>query len=111
MTYLTEERLISENIVISDSVNLHKADIQPVIGVKLDTESTALKIKDIVMAYPAERVGIEKGDIITHVDGYEVTTPQQFHALLKSKGLYKKVVLTVLHNKKKRDVTVEPCIP
>lgn len=111
MTYLTEERLISENIVISDSVNLHKADIQPVIGVKLDTESTALKIKDIVMAYPAERAGIEKGDIITHVDGYEVTTPQQFHALLKSKGLYKKVVLTVLHNKKKRDVTVEPCIP
>lgn len=111
MMYLTEERLINENIAISDSINLHKAAIRPVIGVEWTKDGEGLKVKNVVMAYPAERAGIEKDDIITHVDGYEVTTPQQFYALMKSKRPYERIVLTVIHNKKKRDVALEPCIP
>lgn len=112
--YLTEERLLAEGVAVSDVVNIHKqfneSRRRVVVGIELNQESKNLNVKKTIPAYPAERAGIKNGDIITHIDGYEVSTPQQFYDVIKSKLPYQKVVLTVERKKKKFDVTVETCL-
>lgn len=107
MEYLTEERLIREGVTISDSVNWHNKELQPILGVKFEEDSSVLKISKVAKAYPAERAGIEKGDIVTHIDGYQITTVQQFYDLINSKQPCDKVVITLLRKNKKRDIAVE----
>lgn len=114
MEYLTEERLLAEGVAVSDVVNIHKqfneSRRRVVVGIELNQESKNLNVKTTIPAYPAERAGIKNGDIITHIDGYEVSTLQQFYDVIKSKLPYQKVVLTVERKKKKFDVTVETCL-
>lgn len=107
MEYLTEERLIREGVTISDSVNWHNKELQPMLGVKFEENSSVLKISKVATAYPAERAGIEKGDVVTHIDGYQITTVQQFYDLINSKRPCDKVVITLLRKNKKRDIAVE----
>ena len=114
MMYLTESRLLADGEVISDSTNLHKQLTeqrrQVVLGIEFAYDSKCIEVKKAIAGYPAERAGIKKGDIITHADGYELSTPQQFAAMMKGKLPYQKVVLTVERKKKKLDVAVETCL-
>lgn len=107
MIYLTEIRLANEEVATSNLPYWHREKIRPVLGVQFEENPSSLKIDKVITPYPAERAGIESGDIITHFDGYEISTRQQLFDLIDSKQPYDKVEITVIHKKEKRTVTVE----
>ncbi len=51
-------------------------------------------IREVVPNSPADKAGLQKDKIITHVDGHAVTTPKQFYDAMKDAGA--KVELTIV---------------
>ena len=63
-------------------------------------------VKTVVENSAAAEAGIEKGDIITEVDGHKVTKFGDLSGLIAQKRPGDKISLTYLHNKKKQTKTV-----
>jgi len=63
-------------------------------------------VAEVVENSAASEAGIEKGDIITEVDGQKVTKFGDLSGLIAQKRPGDKVSLTYLHNKKKQTKTV-----
>ena len=110
LQYLTEERLINDGVSLSDSLNWHKHNAAPVVGLDLLQEGQGLVVKKVVDAYPADMAGLKKGDVITHVDGIPVNSPEQFIKMVRTQKPYDKVVLTTRRKNKVQDVKVETCV-
>ena len=56
---------------------------------------------------PAEKAGLQKGDIIVAVNGKEVTQHEPFGAHLTKAQVGATLILTILRNKHKKDVAVQ----
>lgn len=72
------------------------------IGVKIYTKGIhVLKISDVKthegIKYPAKEAGIKKGDYITHVDGVEISSQEQFSKEIQNK---QKVTLSITRGDK-----------
>jgi S1-C subfamily serine protease len=63
-------------------------------------------VAEVVENSAASEAGIEKGDIITEVDGQKVTKFGDLSGLIAQKRPGDKISLTYLHNKKKQTKTV-----
>ena len=63
-------------------------------------------VAEVVENSAAAEAGIEKGDIITEVDGHKVTKFGDLSGLIAQKRPGDKISLTYLHNKKKQTKTV-----
>lgn len=57
--------------------------------------------------FPAKSAGLRKGDIITHVNGQEITSNEDLESRIKESG-GKNVVLSILRDEMKFDVSVHP---
>lgn len=81
-----------------------------VLGIIYDTahREEGIRVKDVISGSPAseETVGIDKGDIITHIDGKTIEKGDNFYALLRNKS-NENIMLTVLEKGKRRDVRVK----
>lgn len=84
------------------------------LGIIYDSEyrGEGVKVKDIIPDSPAseEKVGIDKGDIITHINGEKIKQGENFYALLRNKN-DKDIMITVLEKGEKREVKVKPKTP
>ncbi|TES91857.1 MAG: PDZ domain-containing protein [Candidatus Cloacimonadota bacterium] len=91
-----------------------KRETTGALGIIYDTEyrEDGLRVKDIIPDAPAseEKVGIQKGDIITHINGKKIEKGENFYVLLRNKN-DKDVMLTLLEDGKKRDVRIKPKDP
>ena len=65
-----------------------------------------ISVAEVVENSAASEAGIEKGDIITEVDGQKVTKFGDLSGLIAQKRPGDKISLTYLHNKKKQTKTV-----
>ena len=63
-------------------------------------------VAEVVEGGAAEEAGIEKGDVITNVDGKQVTKMAELQEVIAQKRPGDKVSVTWLHNKKKNSKTV-----
>ena len=63
-------------------------------------------VAEVVEGGAAEEAGIEKGDVITSVDGKQVTKMAELQEVIAQKRPGDKVSVTWLHNKKKQSKTV-----
>jgi Do/DeqQ family serine protease len=55
---------------------------------------------------PAASAGLEAGDVITHVDGVEVTDARAVYYRLMTKGIGQSARLTVIHKGEPRDISL-----
>jgi len=85
--------------------------IQPIeedIAKSLGLENTkGALVAKVEKDSPAEKAGIEAGDVITKVDGKEVEDSTQLPKVIANKSVGQKVVITLLRNKKEKEVKVE----
>lgn len=80
---------------------------RPWIGLNSLEEDGRVKVLQVNRESPAERAGIEAGDIILSLDGKPVESLERFYEALWSRGpAGVDVVLGVLHGVQLRDVTV-----
>ncbi len=91
-----------------------KRETTGALGIIYDTEymDSGIKIKGMIPDSPIseKKVGINKGDIITHINGERIEKGENYYALLRNKN-NKDIMLTVLSNGKKRDIKVKPESP
>jgi len=80
-----------------------------VLGVIYDTEYSGegVRVKAVISGSPAseKKVGIDEGDVITHLNGQSVRREDNFYALLRNKN-DQDVLVTLLEEGEKRDVKV-----
>lgn len=55
-----------------------------VLGVILGEEEDGAKVEKVVPGTPAEKAGIQAGDVITHVDGKETDTRDELVNIIRS---------------------------
>ena len=72
------------------------ANRQAKLGVVVDQASDVATIGSIRPGSPAERVGLQAGDVIKSFDGRAVTGPQHLIDLVKTKSVGDSVALTVM---------------
>ncbi len=64
------------------------------IGIR-DHDDGRVKVKDVVMNTPADRSGLEVGDVVVHVDGKKVTSASALKQYLKDVKKNKQIALTI----------------
>lgn len=84
----------------------------PQIGVSADDVTGAgqlgAKLKTVTPGSPAEKAGLQVGDLVTAVDGKDVTSVEQLVAVVRSGQVGKEMKLTVVRNGSEESVTVTP---
>ncbi len=84
----------------------------PQIGISAtDTRTTGpmgALVAEVVSGSPADTAGLEQDDLITRVDGAQVTSTESLVALVRNGEVGKEMHLTVLRGGREIDVTVTP---
>lgn len=90
--------------------------VRPWIGIGMEPMSPDMKkhsnvesgvmVREVHVGNPADKAGIEPGDVITAIDGQPVNLPKdvQFAVLKHNPG--DKIIFTILRDGKKQDITV-----
>jgi putative serine protease PepD len=84
----------------------------PIVGMSLDNRYTGIGAKvidtpaGILAGGPAEKAGIKPGDIITAIDGVNITNSDEAIVIIRSHNVGDKVTLTVKHGAIIKKITV-----
>lgn len=89
----------------------------PIIGVSLDRRwdgegAKVLEDSDVdsgravVPGGPADKAGVEPGDVITELDGRRITGPDQLITRIRAKAVGDKVTLTIQRDGKQQDLSM-----
>jgi membrane-associated protease RseP (regulator of RpoE activity) len=78
----------------------------PWLGVHLVQAADGLTISYVIADSPADTAGLQRGDVITAVDGTAVETPQDFRDALKDKAVGDTVTLSISRDGQAQDVSV-----
>jgi serine protease Do len=81
---------------------------KPMLGVQVEelNDNSGVKINVVNSNSPAEKAGLEKGDILTQIDGNAVKSIEDLKQALNSKKEGDSVDITYLRNGKKHNTTV-----
>ena len=81
---------------------------RPMIGITASTDSNigGALIQKVTKGSPAEKAGIQVGDLITKVDGQRVTSTEEVISYFSQKKVGDSVVVTLLRDADSMDVTV-----
>jgi thiol-disulfide isomerase/thioredoxin len=84
--------------------------VQPWLGIEVDaTVPGGVKAKRVIKSTPAERAGLQDGDLITSIDAEKVKSREELMAVLRAKGVGTKVLVNFLRKEKaeKRELKLE----
>jgi len=73
----------------------------PWIGVAIDDNPKGVYIKEALADTPAQKAGLQSGDIIQFIDDVKVTSPKQMIELVRNKGVGHKVTIKLINAKGK----------
>jgi membrane-associated protease RseP (regulator of RpoE activity) len=91
--------------VAQDEENQQDTD-QPWLGANLIAGADGLTISYVIADSPADDAGLQRGDVITAVDGTAVETPQDFRDVLSDKAVGDTLALSIDRDGQTLDVTV-----
>lgn len=90
-------RLISPQVVLPPVM----------LGVTMSDDDDGVELDSVIEGLPAEKAGLEEGDIITAADGKSKIDQAKLRAILREKKPGDEIKLTVKHDDKTREVTVK----
>jgi len=82
------------------------ADETPWLGAQVRLTSDGLTIAAVIADSPADKAGLQRGDVITAVDGTAVEDMKALLAVIKDKNVGDTLTLSVLRDGAAQDVTV-----
>jgi len=83
-------------------------DVTPEIAEQFDlNEAKGILIGDVIEGSPAEEAGMERGDIITKVDGEEVNSPEELQDKIRSIEIGEKANVEVVRDGKEISFVVK----
>lgn len=99
------EQLMKGGKMIRPWIGIGMEPMSPEMKKQAKTE-TGVMVREVHVGNPADKAGIEPGDVIVAVDGQPVNLPKdvQFAVLKHNPG--DKIVFTVLREGKKQDITI-----
>jgi serine protease Do len=77
------------------SVGPRKLNLQPALGVSLDESDDVARIDQVMPAMPAERAGIQAGDIVRRVDGKEVKRRTELQEAIRAHQVGDRIELVI----------------
>ncbi len=77
-----------------------------VLGVRLGEEENGVIVEGVVSESPAEKVGIQAGDVITHVDGKQTTTREELMSAIRAYRPGTTITVTIRREDETLDVSV-----
>lgn len=101
-----ERRILEQGDTLSNLMRLHDQNIYPVAGIIFQDEKSNV-VKEVYDGFPADWAGIKKKDIITHIDGYEVNTYEQFKSIITRKKPFDTITLTIKRKKETMEIPLE----
>jgi S1-C subfamily serine protease len=72
------------------------------------THSGAVMISEVLPGGPAERAGLERGDLLLELDGEPITGVDQLHRLLTVERAGREIAVRLLRRGKTQSVAVVP---
>jgi len=83
-----------------------QAQESPWLGVDLVQTADGLTISYVIADSPADTAGLQRGDVVTAVDGTAVETPRDFRDALENKSVGDTVTLSISRDSQAQDVAV-----
>lgn len=81
--------------------------VWPMLGFFGDEADDGLHVSAVVSRLPAEKAGIQKGDVVTQADGQAVRSPKDLRLLLDQMSPGESITLTVVRDKQTRSLSLE----
>ena len=72
------------------------------------THSGAVMVSEVLAGGPAQRAGLEQGDLLLELDGESITGVDQLHRLLTAERAGREIAIRLLRRGKTQSVTVVP---
>jgi hypothetical protein len=108
-------------LVVALGLSVGAAEKRPYLGVRLDPQplpkllskhlglkpGQGIRIRNVQVGSPADKVGLERDDIIVAFNGESVTDLEQFFVVVRDAGLSTAVPMEVVHLGKRRQLQVE----
>ncbi|PTX97496.1 serine protease [Verrucomicrobia bacterium LW23] len=103
----TLESLIRHGKVVRGFLGVDIQDVKPELreAFGLPSEEGAL-ITDVTKGGPADKGGVERGDVIVEFDGQKVKTTSELRLLVSLTNIGKEVKVTVIRNRKPHTLTM-----
>ena len=99
--------LISKGYVVRSFLGIYMQDINEDFYDTMELKSRkGTIVSDIVEGSPADRSGLESGDVITNFQGKEITNGAELKNLVSSATPGSEITLTILRDGKAKDVVV-----
>ena len=99
--------LISKGYVVRSFLGTYMQDINEDLYETMDLKSRkGTIVSDIVEGSPAEKSGLESGDVITNFEGKEITNGAALKNLVSSASPGQKITLTISRDGKVQDIDV-----
>ena len=107
---------ISSTLDVIEQLKDHQNVKRPFIGISGEAISSevaelyslpkGVSVKSVIKDSPAEKAGIKKGDIITKIEGKEITSVPELNRIKNTHKIGDVVTLTLLRSGKEEDVQV-----
>ncbi len=99
--------LISKGYVVRSFLGIYMQDINEDFYDTMELKSRkGTIVSDIVEGSPADKSGLESGDVITNFEGKEITNGAELKNLVSSASPGSEITLTILRDGKSKDVSV-----
>ena len=100
--YRTVDKAITAKIVKGGSTTIVQRSA--FLGLSLTTDKGKLFVDDVAIHSPAEKAGIQRGDLLLNADGKDVKTDDYFEDIMKSKSPGETLRLRLSRNDRPIDV-------
>jgi len=99
--------LISKGYVVRSFLGIYMQDINEDLYDTMDLQSRkGTIVSDIVEGSPADKSGLESGDVITNFEGKDITNGAELKNLVSSASPGSEITLTIMRDGKTKDITV-----
>jgi len=107
MAQLVMDSLIKHGKVVRGWLGVVIQGIDKDLADAMDLESSkGVLVSDVTKDSPAEKGGIERGDVVTKLNGEEISSTGQLRNLVASSGAGAKVTITVIRDDEPRKFTL-----
>ena len=99
--------LISKGYVVRSFLGIYMQDINEDLYDTMDLQSRkGTIVSDIVEGSPADKSGLESGDVITNFEGKDITNGAELKNLVSSASPGSEITLTIMRDGKTKDIAV-----